>query len=57
VDVVGELCTPRDVLARGQHVDRLRIGDVIVLARTGAYGYDISHHEFLRHPPPQFLVV
>ena len=57
VDMVGELCTPRDVLARGQHVDRLRIGDVVVLARTGAYGYDISHHEFLRHPPPQFLIV
>lgn len=57
VDMVGELCTPRDVLARGQHVDRLRIGDVVVLARTGAYGYDISHHEFLRHPPPQFLII
>ena len=28
VDAVGELCTPRDVLSRGQHVDRLRIGDV-----------------------------
>jgi diaminopimelate decarboxylase len=56
VDAVGELCTPRDVLTRGQPVARLRVGDVLVFARTGAYGWDISHHEFLRHDPPQFLV-
>ncbi len=56
VDAVGELCTPRDVLTRGQHVTRLRIGDVLVFGRAGAYGWDISHHDFLRHPPPQFLV-
>lgn len=57
VDAVGELCTPRDVLCRGQRVERLRVGDVLVFARTGAYGYDISHHDFLRHPAPQFIVV
>jgi diaminopimelate decarboxylase len=57
VDAVGELCTPRDVLARDQPVRRLRIGDVLVFGRTGAYGWDISHHDFLRHPPPQFEVL
>jgi diaminopimelate decarboxylase len=57
VDAVGELCTPRDVLTRGQHVTRLRVGDVLVFARTGAYGWDISHHDFLRHPPPRFVVL
>ena len=56
VDAVGELCTPRDVLTRGQHVDRLRVGDVLVFGRTGAYGWDISHHDFLRHPAPAFLI-
>ncbi|WP_030442715.1 alanine racemase [Actinoplanes subtropicus] len=56
VDAVGELCTPRDVLTRGQHVDRLRAGDILAFARTGAYGWDISHHEFLRHAPPEFLI-
>jgi len=56
VDAVGELCTPRDVLARGQSVDRLRVGDLLVFARAGAYGWDISHHEFLRHDPPTFLI-
>ncbi len=34
VDAVGELCTPRDVLTRGQQVDRLRVGDVLVFAKT-----------------------
>ena len=57
VDAVGELCTPRDVLTRGQPVTELRVGDVLVFARTGAYGWDISHHEFLRHPYPQRLVI
>lgn len=56
VDVVGELCTPRDVLARDQPVDRLRVGDLLVFGQTGAYGWDISHHEFLRHEPPVFLI-
>jgi diaminopimelate decarboxylase len=57
VDAVGELCTPRDVLTRGRRVDRLRAGDVLVFGRTGAYGWDISHHDFLSHPPPEFLVI
>ncbi|MDT4991811.1 MAG: 2-[(L-alanin-3-ylcarbamoyl)methyl]-2-hydroxybutanedioate decarboxylase, partial [Actinoplanes sp.] len=57
VDVVGELCTPRDVLARDAPVRRLRVGDLLVFGRAGAYGWDISHHDFLSHPPPAFLVV
>jgi diaminopimelate decarboxylase len=57
VDAVGELCTPRDVLARGVPVTRLRAGDVLVFGKTGAYGWDISHHEFLRHPHPHVMVL
>lgn len=57
VDAAGELCTPRDVLARGVPVARLRVGDVLVFGRAGAYGWDISHHDFLRHPYPQLVVV
>jgi diaminopimelate decarboxylase len=53
VTVTGELCTPRDVLARDVPVDRIRVGDVVVFANTGAYGWDISHHTFLRHDPPE----
>jgi diaminopimelate decarboxylase len=56
VDAVGELCTPRDVLTRGQRVDRLRAGDLLVFGRAGAYGWDISHHDFIRHDPPTFVI-
>jgi 2-[(L-alanin-3-ylcarbamoyl)methyl]-2-hydroxybutanedioate decarboxylase len=57
VDAVGELCTPRDVLTRGRYVERLRVGDVLVFGRAGAYGWDISHHDFLRHPYPEMITV
>ncbi|HET8680289.1 MAG TPA: type III PLP-dependent enzyme [Micromonosporaceae bacterium] len=55
VDVAGELCTPRDVLARDRRFDLLRAGDVLVFARTGAYGWEVSHHDFLRHPYPELV--
>jgi diaminopimelate decarboxylase len=38
-------------------VDRLRVGDLLVFGQAGAYGWDISHHAFLRHPPPEFVVL
>jgi diaminopimelate decarboxylase len=57
VDAVGELCTPRDVLTRDQRVERLRVGDVLVFANAGGYGWDISHHDFLRHPHPRVMLV
>jgi diaminopimelate decarboxylase len=57
IDAVGELCTPRDVLTRGRHVTRLRAGDILLYARAGAYGWDISHHDFLRHDPPAFVIL
>lgn len=50
VTLVGELCTPKDVLARGVAIDRLRVGDVVAFEYAGAYGWEISHHDFLSHP-------
>ncbi|NIJ10199.1 diaminopimelate decarboxylase [Saccharomonospora amisosensis] len=55
VTVVGELCTPKDVLARDVVVDRVRAGDVLEFRLAGAYGWDISHHDFLSHPHPEQL--
>ncbi|GAA4467584.1 alanine racemase [Phytohabitans houttuyneae] len=57
IDAAGELCTPRDVLTRGQRVDRLRVGDVLVFGNAGAYGWDISHRDYLRHPHPAIVVL
>jgi diaminopimelate decarboxylase len=53
VTVVGELCTPKDVLARDVVLDRVRAGDVLAFSHAGAYGWEISHHDFLSHPHPE----
>ncbi|GAT69763.1 decarboxylase [Planomonospora sphaerica] len=53
VTIVGQLCTPKDVLARRAPV-RLEPGDVVEFAMAGAYAWNISHHDFLMHPRPDF---
>lgn len=53
VSVVGQLCTPKDLLAFDAPVARVRCGDVLVFPLAGAYAWHISHHDFLRHPHPQ----
>jgi diaminopimelate decarboxylase len=55
VTVVGELCTPKDVLARDVVVERARAGDVLVFHHAGAYGWEISHHDFLSHAHPEHV--
>lgn len=52
ISVAGQLCTPKDLLARDVHVTGLRVGDVLVFTHAGAYGWSISHHDFLCHPHP-----
>jgi diaminopimelate decarboxylase len=54
VTLVGQLCTPKDVFARDVPVDRLRAGDIVAFAMAGAYAWNISHHDFLMHPRPDF---
>lgn len=53
VNVVGQLCTPKDLLAFDVPVGRVRAGDLLVFPYAGAYAWHISHHDFLRHPHPQ----
>lgn len=55
ITVAGQLCTPKDVLATDVPVARVRIGDVLLFPYAGAYGWHISHHDFLSHPHPEFL--
>ncbi|WAP55195.1 type III PLP-dependent enzyme [Streptomyces sp. S465] len=54
VTLVGQLCTPKDVLARRVPVAELRAGDRVAFAMAGAYAWNISHHDFLMHPHPGF---
>ncbi|MCD9194310.1 alanine racemase [Streptomyces albireticuli] len=55
VALCGELGTPADVLTRAPRVGLLRAGDVVVFPLAGAYGWEISHRDFLSHPHPDFL--
>ncbi|WP_406398082.1 type III PLP-dependent enzyme [Streptomyces sp. NBC_00879] len=54
VTLAGQLCTPKDVLARQVPAAGLRAGDRVVFALAGAYAWNISHHDFLMHPRPGF---
>ncbi|WP_422733200.1 alanine racemase [Micromonospora sp. WMMD558] len=54
VTVVGQLCTPRDVLSRSTTAGPIGVGDVLVFAMAGAYAWNISHRDFLLHEPPEF---
>ncbi|MCW2884101.1 MAG: diaminopimelate decarboxylase [Streptosporangiaceae bacterium] len=54
ITLVGQLCTPKDVLATQVPVHRLRTADRIAFTMTGAYAWNISHHQFLMHPTPTF---
>jgi len=36
-------------------VERVRIGDLACFLMAGAYGWDISHHDFLCHAYPERL--
>lgn len=55
ITVAGQLCTPKDLLARDAFVPRIRIGDILLFHYAGAYGWAISHHGFLSHPHPEHL--
>ncbi|MFD4137667.1 type III PLP-dependent enzyme [Streptomyces sp. NPDC058572] len=54
ITLTGQLCTPKDVLARRVPAAVLRAGDRVVFALAGAYAWNISHHDFLMHPRPGF---
>ncbi len=51
-NVVGPLCTPLDILANKAILPPTRIGDLIVVYQSGAYGLTASPTSFLSHPAP-----
>lgn len=53
VTCTGELCTPKDVLLRNEEVHDLGVGDIVCFLAAGAYGWDISHHDFLSNAHPE----
>lgn len=50
ITVVGELCSPSDVLAR-LAINEIRAGDILVFSLAGSYGWELALQAFLGHPP------
>lgn len=55
VNVVGQLCTPKDRLHQQLPVKELALGDYLVFELAGAYAWNISHQNFLMHPSPEII--
>ncbi|MDR1998014.1 MAG: pyridoxal-dependent decarboxylase, exosortase A system-associated [Candidatus Margulisbacteria bacterium] len=57
VELAGCLCTPLDMLATGLEIAGPRVGDILCVPNSGAYGYTASPLFFLGHPtPPEYLI-
>ncbi len=52
VDIVGNLCTANDAMARNIILPRARIGDLLVFSNAGSYGYTLSPILFSSHDAP-----
>jgi diaminopimelate decarboxylase len=58
VFIGGPLCNTADKLApRDIHIDHAEIGDMAVFSLAGAYGYSMSHLDFLSHAHPAEVVL
>ena len=49
----GPLCTTIDVIATDIELPELRVGDVIAIENSGAYGLTASPTRFISHPEPR----
>lgn len=52
----GPLCTSIDRLAVAADLPDLRVGDVLAIAMSGAYGLTASPSRFISHPEPREVV-
>lgn len=55
--LVGPLCTPLDTLARDALMPDLKVGDLVAVLQSGAYGATASPSDFLSHPPAYEVLV
>lgn len=56
VTVTGPLCTSIDILGDQVRLSQPRVGDLIAIGQSGAYGYTASPLAFLSHPTPWELL-
>jgi len=53
VTLAGPLCTSFDLLARQIDLPEVRVGDVLAIKNSGAYGLTASPVHFISHPKPR----
>ncbi|NTJ35936.1 type III PLP-dependent enzyme [Agrobacterium rhizogenes] len=53
VTLAGPLCTSFDLLARQIELSDVRVGDVLAIKNSGAYGLTASPFHFISHPKPR----
>jgi diaminopimelate decarboxylase len=53
----GPLCTSIDRLAKDVELPEVRVGDVLSIAASGAYGLTASPTQFISHPYPKEIVI
>ncbi len=56
-ELVGPLCTSIDTLGHGVALPETRIGDVLLVESSGAYGLSSSPIHFISHSPPVEILV
>ena len=54
--LTGPLCTSIDRLAMDIELPEVRVGDVLALPMSGAYGFSASPSRFISHPEPREVV-
>lgn len=55
-DIAGTLCTPLDMLGWGVELPESKVGDILVIKNSGAYGYTSSPLLFLGHETPKEIL-
>ena len=55
-DVVGPICETGDVLGHGRRLPPTEAGDILLVAKTGAYGASMSNHYNLRPPASETIL-
>jgi diaminopimelate decarboxylase len=57
IDIGGPLCFSEDKIAKDVLIKSANIGDLVVVSKTGAYGYSVSSLDLLSHPrPPEYVI-
>jgi diaminopimelate decarboxylase len=56
-NLVGPLCTTIDILASNLSLPEPRVGDVLAVCNSGAYGLTSSPTRFISHPEPAEVLI